>query len=704
MISKLKNFKFGFYLFFFLAFLLSFFVSGVIDSTDGFQYLAVARNIYYGKGPIAPPYEYGTRENIHMSVITGKDGKTYSLTGLGFSLAYVPAIAITDLVYKYFGVSPPVHFPLENDWLISLTASFTNIFFAAGLSVVLFLYFKELKIKTRNALLFTFISLFATNLFPYAKHSFAHMMFTFFLVLSFFFLKKYSSDRNKKIFMFFSGISYGIVIITYNQTFSLSVIPYILYYLFFTKPKFNKESLKNIIIDLFIFVLGTTPFLFTYFWFENLRSSAETNFGSAQFFIGRAGKSFLVPPSIFFEGVFGQLFSPGRSFFIYSPILLIPILFWSKIKKGIKPEVIVFASISFIYIIFYATQFSEAPGQGITALWHGESSWGPRYLVPLIPFGILLTAKIYGFLSKKQKLFIFLPLVIIGLYIELLGIILPYQIKFNNLLNKFTINETIYTVYFYSNIFPRYSPIITMSKNLIKTASSFPKTFERGEFNVRFYDGFDFPFNVGLERWRTIEGEGYLSFDNNSSDPIKEIQFDIINHPLTESKQTAVVNVYLNDKKLLKNPFVVKITERKNLIIPLKDEVILPKNNNLVIKVDYSDKTILSENKQLLGLITLKINGKEINKETIDVPYISPLGPKMTGAVYKNWGGTNKDLWKTWDIHTQTFERIPDFWWIRNLYYWDIPQKWIYSILAFNITALIFLGIKLFSSFRKLVE
>src|SRR3989338_8363095 len=135
----------------FLFSLLSFFPSGIIDSQDGFQYLAVARNIYYTGKPTAPVYEYDQRKNIHMSTIVGKDGDTYSLTGLGYSLAYLPAVAITDVVYRIYGISPPVHFPLENDWLIFLTAGFTNVFIGAMLGVILLAYFILLGLSKKQA-------------------------------------------------------------------------------------------------------------------------------------------------------------------------------------------------------------------------------------------------------------------------------------------------------------------------------------------------------------------------------------------------------------------------------------------------------------------------------------------------------------------------------------------------------------------------
>ena len=173
--------------FVFLFSLLSIFSAGVIDSIDGFQYLVVARSIYYKGAPTAPPYEYSERKNIHMSVVTGKDGKTYSLTGLGFSLAYLPAVAITDIVYKIYGIDPSVHFPLENDWLIFLTAGFTNAFFGALLGIILFAYFLTLGLSKKQAILMSIISIIATNLFVYTKHSMAHMMFVAFYDLPIFF-------------------------------------------------------------------------------------------------------------------------------------------------------------------------------------------------------------------------------------------------------------------------------------------------------------------------------------------------------------------------------------------------------------------------------------------------------------------------------------------------------------------------------------
>ncbi len=691
------------YFFFFLLATFSLLSSGVIDSQDGFQYLAVARNIYYKGKPTAPVYEYNRRENVHLSTYLGKDGNTYSPTGLGFSLAMLPAVAVTDLVYKIYNISPPVHFPLENDWLILLTASFTNGFFAAVLGVTIFLYLLELGLSKKQALLISFAGLFTTNLLPYAKYSFPHMMFTAFLVLAFFLIKKYFQTK-KKLFLIFAGASFGMVSITYNQTFILSAIPLGLYFLLLSKPKFSLSSVtdfltgfrkNHLLKNLLIFTLGFLPLLVVYFWFENLRAGGTENLANPFVLASRTAIPLQrLPKIIFFEGLYGQLFSSGRSIFIYSPIFLLIILFWNKIKKIALNETLVFIAISAIYVLFYATQYSVGgPDQGIAGLWHGESSWGPRYLIPLLPFGVLIIGSIFKNLSRYQKLFIFLPLLILGFYINMLGVVMPYQIKYHDLQPNFFVNATEFTTHTYSNFIPRFSPIIQMSKKLRALPQSIPQTIDHGKYNAKFYDGIDFSFPVGPERWRVIEGTGYISFDNFKKDTVKKLTFGLINHPITESGSQAIVNISLNGQSLSDQPLTLEAKERNIFVLPVKQSLLKDKDNKLVINVNYKDQTVIKNHKQILGLIAFSINDTPINLESLDFPYVSSLGTAM-GYKYNTYGESITDPWRFWELHTQVYERTPDFWWFKYLIYWDIPKLPLLILLATLILSLIYSGNK----------
>lgn len=714
--------KFIIYYFLFLSSFFVFLSSGVIDSQDGFQYVEVARNIYYTGHPTGPIYKYDTRENIFMATHLGKDGRTYSNVGLGFSLAMIPAVAVTDLVYKVYNVSPPVNFPLQNDWLILLTTSFTNSFFGALLGVTLLLYLLELGLTRKQSLLISFAGIMGTNLFIYTRHAFAHMMFTSFLFLAFYLIRKHFKTGRFQ-YLFLAGLSYGVMIITYNQTFVLTAIPSLAYFLILSKLKpahvLNRKFLnqiKPLIIKLTIFFLATAPFFLIYTWFENLRAAAGSNLSSP---VALATRGFnplrSLPFGVFIEGLYGQLFSPGRSIFLYSPAILLVIIFWQKIKKSVFAELAVFISMSAIFIIFYATQFSiGSPEQGIAGLWHGESSWGPRYLLPLIPFGLLIAGFIYTRLNKAQKLLIVMPLFLAGFYVEILGSVMPYQIKYHDLQDKFFVNSTEFTNFAYGNLIPRFSPVFMMSKNLVKLARSLPKTLSHGSYNVRFYDGIDFPFPVGVERWRVVDQKGDISFDNVNSDPVKNISFGLINHPIEEASYSAKVRASLNGNFLKEENYLPK--ERKIMDLEIPRRLLQAEDNQLLLDIEfrslengrtliksgqykddpasYANKT-LQPNKsvsQILGIISMQINGKEVNKESLDFPYVSNLGPVMTGKKYLTYGSLNSDPWKSWDIHTQIYERVPDFWWAKFLYYWDIPKLPLFLFFLMIVVLMIVSG------------
>lgn len=686
--------KFFVILFFTLFFLLSFFVSGKIDSQDGFQYLAVARNIYYKGEPTAPEYGYtggvGVGKNIHLSTHVGKNGKTYSLTGLGFSLAMLPAVATTDIVYKLYGLSPKENFPLESDWLIFLTTSFTNAFFAAGIGVLLFAYLNEMKVGKKHALAAVLLGLLTTNLFVLSKHIFAHTIFTFFFLLSFLLLKK-AIEKEKRHLLFISGISLGIVTISYNTSFLLVIIPYLVYFLLLNRSH-KQTNLRKIASQLLLLVLGYVPLFAIHVWYQNLISVSQTALVQDV-----VNNSFSVPVGILLEGLWGQLFSPGRSFFLYSPILLIPLVFWFKLDKKAKPEIVVSILVFFIYVSAAALAWSQnSQGTG-DSLWHGESSWGPRYLTATIPFGIIILGYLLPKLKIKEWILTVVPLALVGIYVQFLGVLMPYQIKFHNLDLEFQINSINYPMYLYTNLLPRFSPLVNQSKNLVRLVNGFPKTLDNGIYNVRFYDGIDFAFNVGPERWRMVDQKGYILFDNQKR--VQSLEIVLINHPIAETKQSAEVNMFLNSK--LKVTEILKIGEKKTITVNLLAEELNDKDNLLIIEADLPDYETYFNKKHFLAITQMKINDTLVNLESIDVPYMSDLGPILTNSNYTNWGKTNNSPWLSWHIHTQVYERTPDLWYLTPLYYWDIPKKPFLVMFLLNLIALIYLAKKTLSAVFK---
>jgi hypothetical protein len=91
---------------------------------------------------------------------------------------------------------------------------------------------------------------------------------------------------------------------------------------------------------------------------------------------GYAGQSFDNFP---LTGAFGLLFSPGRSVFLYAPPLMLSLALFPRFWRANNrmAEAILMAGL--IALLFYGSWWA----------WDGGTSWGPRFLVPLMPLWML---------------------------------------------------------------------------------------------------------------------------------------------------------------------------------------------------------------------------------------------------------------------------------------------------------------------------
>lgn len=677
--------KFLFYYFCFCLFFFGFFSSGFVDSQDGFQYLAVARRMYYDK-TFALPEENFPEENVFMTSEIGKDGKRYSPTGLGYTLALLPAVVFEDLFLKLAGADFLTAFPLNSDWPVLLFASFTNSVFGALLTVTMYLILRSYNITHKSSIFLSLVTIVATNLFPYTKHTMAHMMQVSFLILSFFFLRKALISKTSWSFLS-SGLAFGVALISYNPTFIYPAIPFGVYYIFLKRP--NLKKLPEIAKDLSLIALGVLPFYLTYNWFNWTRFGNAVSTGYGEFDV----LFFLLPQAyVIYEGLWSVLLSPGRSFILYSPILVIILLFWNKLKKPYRPEVVSFFILTLIYV--YLTSVLQG---GIDyPVWHGESSWGPRYLTPLIPFLMILVGLIYSKMSKNARYLVFFPLLCLGIYIQLLGILFPYQIKFAGLTSDVFFNERNFNVYEYANQIPRYAPIFKMTKTLARRILNLRNLFDHGQYNLRLVDGFNLPFDTGRGVWREIMPVATIQFDNNS---VREIKLLIANH-LIDSKSNYPIKItfYMN-KKVVHDSLILKPGKELDIEITIPNGFLAEKDNYLEIRPEFiGAPTAILKNKQVTFLKKLEINAEKQNISTVDYPYVSKVSQGLMSVNYLYWGGVEKNPWQIWHMHSGVYEQTFDFWWVKPFHYWDLPKNFYAMLLLLNITGIVYFGLKTFKA------
>jgi hypothetical protein len=129
------------------------------------------------------------------------------------------------------------------------------------------------------------------------------------------------------------------------------------------------------------------------------------------------------------KGLYGQLFSPGKSLFLYNPVLLLAIAGWPFLwRSRLRRETaLVGLAVSVIYILIYSMWHD----------WQGGGVWGPRFLVPILPLLLLPVAGLIQGLvdwwQGKHRAGYFLALLsllTIGLSfgVQLLGVVINYQV------------------------------------------------------------------------------------------------------------------------------------------------------------------------------------------------------------------------------------------------------------------------------------
>ena len=95
---------------------------------------------------------------------------------------------------------------------------------------------------------------------------------------------------------------------------------------------------------------------------------------------GYAGEGFTAP---FFEGLFGQLFSPARGALFYLPLFFVGV---PLAARGATPEVRRFARAGTAFGVFLVLAYAKWHA------WHGATYWGPRFLLPLSVLGVAFFA------------------------------------------------------------------------------------------------------------------------------------------------------------------------------------------------------------------------------------------------------------------------------------------------------------------------
>lgn len=124
--------------------------------------------------------------------------------------------------------------------------------------------------------------------------------------------------------------------------------------------------------------------------------------------------------AVWWFGLVGLLGGPGRGLIWYSPIVILALAglgWWWRMRRL---DLIFSAALILVYIGVYAKWY----------MWHGGYSWGPRFLVPILPFVALLIGPVWersmarGSHALVRTGIVLLALLSVG--VQWLGLLIPF--------------------------------------------------------------------------------------------------------------------------------------------------------------------------------------------------------------------------------------------------------------------------------------
>ena len=95
-----------------------------------------------------------------------------------------------------------------------------------------------------------------------------------------------------------------------------------------------------------------------------------------------------------FVGITGLLFSPGKSIFVYAPLLIVSILLFKKFYREHQKEAIYMVALTVLWFLLHAKLRS----------WYGAAGWGPRHFITILPILFLPFATNLEYLFQKKSL------------------------------------------------------------------------------------------------------------------------------------------------------------------------------------------------------------------------------------------------------------------------------------------------------------
>ena len=390
---------------------------GSIQSTDGKIMFFLTKSIV----------EEG-KLSFKDEVFFGQSGQEqFSKYGIGMSLLAIPFYVLGKIFSFFLGI--------EEYYTTLFSVSMINALLTALSSVVLFRLCRDrFNWTDANSLVLTLGFGLSTMSWAYSEGFMSEPATTLFLLCAVYFLTHPENVWQNRILC---GTFLGLALL-YRLSAGITLPGFFIYQIMLWKDVPDK-SLRSRISELLQMGLPILLFLCLIFIYNYLRYQNIFETGYEKGFV----------PD-FWTGLLGNLFSPGKSVFLYNPVIIMGCLAFPRFFKSHPRYFYFFSWIIFSNLFLYSFWVG----------WHGGWAWGPRMMTPVLPYLVLPVGFWLVNGSQHTKKFVY-GLMALGMVLQISSVTVNPARYYYNLDSRF--NEKAHDLLIYS---PAYSPLIGQFKEV----------------------------------------------------------------------------------------------------------------------------------------------------------------------------------------------------------------------------------------------
>lgn len=334
--------------------------SGVDRSEGNYHYLVAEQIVRHGRLGLdsVPP----------DSVFTlARNGQYYGSHEIGNALFLIPTAFLNEMLVRFAPLVGRKVAAFEAYNILNLPAFILSFQPGVYSAITATTFFAILRTRFRLPILQSFLATFClavtTYFWTYSRSLFDGVLCGTLLTLSLFFLLRYG-QRSSNLHLITAFVFLGFALITRIST--IFVISASLVYLWNISPS-PQQAFRRIAIALSTLL----PFVIWQGWYNHLRTGSAfiSPVQTAKYAANNALDGNLL------VGIVGYLLSPGKSIFIYAPLLVLSLFFFKKFYQNYKAEAIYVAMIFVFWLLLHARMRS----------WYGAWGWGPRLFVTILP-------------------------------------------------------------------------------------------------------------------------------------------------------------------------------------------------------------------------------------------------------------------------------------------------------------------------------